>query len=325
MKLISLNQLPLHTDDFFLTDFDIPNKKDAIVVHNPSDAVITSPVFLRSKKTLEDHVAFIRDNNIKKAYIVADDIHFLKNCPSIEYLKVYPSITAQNFDYTPIYEMPNLKWVVCLTTTGLDDHVVSSIDYGRMKPIYKLGILDPKGHINVNQARGVKSLYFDCGFPDSCDLRNVIPGKELLELSICQAPIRSLDGIEDQHFLRRLELSYNRKLTDISALYNLRKSLVNLEIDTCGKIRDFSVLSELDHLEYLSLRGSNSLDDLSFLKKMPKLKCLLLTMNVADGNLGLCKNVPYVKIKNRAHYSLKDKDLPKNISFCDVEPINIFE
>lgn len=34
-------------------------------------------------------------------------------------------------------------------------------------------------------------------------------------------------------------------------------------------------------------------------------------MNVEDGDLSKCLNVPYVNCKNRKHYNLKNKDLPK--------------
>lgn len=319
MAFISFNQLPLYTDDFFITRFGKSNVKDAIVVHNPADAIVVSPVFLRSRKSLEEHIDYIRSNNIRKAYIVADDINFLTQCPSLEYLEVLPSINAQNFDYSPLYEMPNLKWLACHTTTGLDDHCVGSIDYSCIKGIKKLGICYAEGHLNVAQAGDVLSLYFEFGYPKAKNLQNTIPGKELRSFAVCQAPIQSLDGIESAKRLQKLELAYNRSLKDISALHHLRKSLAYLEIDTCGKIRDFSVLSELRNLEFLTLKGSNTLPNLSFISEMPKLKYLCLTMNVVDGDLSLCEQLPYVRIKNRKHYSHNDVGLPKN--FTDPEEL----
>lgn len=317
MNIISLNQLPLYTDDFFIRHFDNLKVKDAIVIHNPTDALIVSPVFLRSRKSLDEHIAYINRNNIKKALIVADDIRFLTRCPGLEYLQIFPSVTAQEFDYSPLYEMPNLKWIVCKTTTGLNDDVVASIDYSRLKGVQYLGISHSGGHVNVDQAGDVISLYFDFGFPNADNLLNSIPGKVLRNFSVCQAPIRSLDGIETAHQLQRLELCHNRRLTDISALRHLSSSLAFLEIDTCGKICDFSVLSELHNIEFLTLKGSNTLKDLSFLKDMPKLQYLHLTVNVEDGDLHLCEQVPYVRIKNRKHYSHKDADLPKDFKNPD--------
>ena len=58
-----------------------------------------------------------------------------------------------------------------------------------------------------------------------------------------------------------------------------------LYIENCAKITDFTILEEMENLEYLWLTGSNSLPDLRFLKKMKKLKTFILDMNVLDGDL----------------------------------------
>ncbi len=154
--------------------------------------------------------------------------------------------------------------------------------------------------------------FFDSGFPKSKTLVDFIPGKVLENFSVRQSPIKSLDGIESAPRIHRLQLAYNRNLADIFALRSLNKTLRYLEIDTCGKIRDFSVLNELHNLEFLILKGSNTIPNLSFLNYMPKLKNLHLTMDVEDGDLSLCKQLPYARIKNRKHYSLKDNELQKN-------------
>ena len=74
---------------------------------------------------------------------------------------------------------------------------------------------------------------------------------------------------------------------------------------------------------HLILKGSNTLPDLSFVKEMPKLQNLHLTMNVEDGNLSICEQLPYVRIKNRKHYSHQDDELPKN--YTDPNVIIPFE
>ena len=248
---------------------------------------------------------------------MANDIHFLAECPSLEYLWILPAIGCDSFDYSPVYSLPNLKWLRCDTTTGPDDEQVASVDYSQIKGLRRLSIHGSKGHHNVASAESITSLIFDFGYPNAKDLQQNFPGETLRYFAICQAPISSLSGIEVASHIHRLELSNNRKLTDISALYNLQQTLSCLEIDTCGKITDFSVLQHLCNLEYLILKGTNALPNLSFLKHMPKLKYFHLTMNVVDGDLSLCEHVPYVKIQNRKHYSHKDKDLPKHYSNPD--------
>lgn len=316
MKFISFNQLPLYTDDFFW-------RNDSIVMFNPSDALIVSPVFLRSRKTLEEHIEYVNNNNIKKAIVIAEDINFLKQCPGLEYLTVYPAVAANNFDYSPIYELKNLKWIQCRTIYGLDEEKLCTIDYSRFQNLKRLGIIGGKGHLNVQEAGDIVTLFFDSGFPNAKTLSGFIPSSMLENFSVSLSPIQSLNGIETASQLRRLELQYNRRLTDISALHYLGKTLRYLEIDTCGKIHDFSVLKELHNLEFLTLKGSNIIPDLSFLNEMPKLKCFYLTMNVENGDLSWCEQIPYVRIKNRKHYSHKDNDLPKD--YTDPNEIIPFE
>jgi len=323
MKFVSFNQLPLYTDDFFLRNLNDTNGKDALVLFNPPDAINISPVFLRSRKSLEEHIQYISDNHIKKAIVVAEDIQFLKRCNSLEYLWILPAITVNEFDYSPIYEMPNIKWLQCETIYGPGEEKVTTVDYSHFHKLKRLGITGGKGHINVHTAETVESLFFEFGFPNAKNLTGFIPGKSLERFSIIQSPIQSLDGIEVASQLLRLDLSYNRRLTDISAIGNLSETLKYLEIDTCGKISDFSVLKDLHKLEFLILKGSNTLQDLSFLKAMPKLKMLHLTMNVNDGDLSLCEHLPYARIKNRKHYSHKDNELPKN--YTDPNTIIPFE
>ena len=311
MKFSTFNQLPLTTDDFFYRHFDSLLVNDAIVIHNPPDALVVSPVFLRSTKTLEEHIVEIQEKGVKKAHIIAEDISFLRRCPGLEYIEIYPAVTARNFDYSPLYDMPNLKWVVCGTTVGWKDEQVASVDYSRMKGIQHLVISHACGHQNVTQAGEVTSMIFQFGYPLSANLNNTLPGSSLRSLAVNQAPIQSLDGIDAAVKLKRLELSSCRRLTDISALRHLKETLAYLEIDTCGKIHDFSVFSELHNLEYLILKGSNTVPNLAFLRDMPKLKYLHFTMKVEDGDLTPCFALKYVRIQNRKHYSHKDADMPK--------------
>ncbi len=312
MRFFSLNQLPLYSEDFAFCSMDDFRSKDALVVVHPENAIILSPVFIRPQKSLDAHISFIQSNQIKKLRTIAEDISFLKQCPSIEYLQVFPSMTAECFDYSPIYELPNLKWLSCRMTYGPEEKQVASVDYSRLSKLKWLAVTGPEGHRNLALATTVSSLILEGGYPASKTLRGAFPAAALECLSITQAPIVSLDGIEEARGLQRLELSYNRRLTDISALGKLGDSLAYLEIDRCGKIADFSMLAQLRSLEFLILKGGNTLPDLSFLKELPKLKYLHLTMNVENGDIEVCRDIPYVRIQNRNHFSLKDKDMQKN-------------
>lgn len=73
-----------------------------------------------------------------------------------------------------------------------------------------------------------------------------------------------------------------------------------LEIDHCGHIEDFSVLNELENLEFLRLLGTNTITDIQFIKKLPKLKTFICDYKVKDGDVHPCGLINgYVYIQNR--------------------------
>ena len=291
------------TDDFYFKD-------DYLVILSPFDVVWESPILARSQKTLEEHIQYIQENQFEKVYIVADDIAFLRQCPTITSLKIIPAYSAAKFDYSPIYDMPNLKELNCQTVYGHKDALKADVDYSHFPSLQCVYASGAKGHRNLESVKGLRHLYLGQGQPASKALIG-FDFSELEKLDLCQSPIRSLNGIDQAACIQKLSLSYCRSLEDVAALASVGKTLTSLEIESCGKIKDFSWLYHLPNLENLVLFGSNTLPNLDFLESMPNLKSFRFTMNALDGDLGLCQNIPYVYCKNRKHYNLKNEDLPK--------------
>ena len=104
-----------------------------------------------------------------------------------------------------------------------------------------------------------------------------------------------------------------RKVFVIAEDISFLRECTSLEIEACGKISDFTWLNYLTELEDLTLWGSNTLPDLMFLRHMQKLRSLRVTMNVADGDLSLCRGIPYVHCRNHRHNNLKNEELPKGM------------
>lgn len=307
MEFYSLNQIPCYVDDFYWRELSDGSDK-AIVIHNPQNALIMTPFYPSSRKTLDEHIEYIRTQNIKSAIVIAEDISFIKDCPSLERIMVFPAISATKFDYSPLYALPNIKWLQCQTVYGKNEENITNIDYSNFPQLERV-LIEETGHLNVDKAKKVTTLRF-YAFPKEKSMVGKIP-TSVLDFSITNSPVQSLDGIEVAEQIFKLELQYNRNLKDISALKNIKGTLKHLEIYNCGKITDFSVLQTLSNLEYLVLRGSNKIENLSFLQKMPKLKYFKFTMNVADGDLSLCESIPHVEIKNHKHYSHRNIHLPK--------------
>lgn len=296
----TMTRLSPITDDFFFQD-------DTLVILSPFEVVWESPVLARSTKSLEEHIEYILQNNIEKVLVVAEDISFLRRCTGIRSVQITPAHSAENFDYTPLYDLPNLREVSCQTVYGPNDNLRADVDYSRFSEIHSIHAYGAKGHRNLSCTKGLRRLSLGKGQPE-CKTLADFDLTQLLELDLCQSTVRSLSGLAQAGNLQRLSLTFCRMLEDISAIPD---SVTSLEIHACSKLRDFSCLFRLSNLEELTLYGNNSLPDLSFLKQMPKLRTFRFTMNVLDGDLRECLRLRYAYCQNRKHYNLKDADLPK--------------
>lgn len=301
-------------DGFAFTALTYPyNVHDAIIVKCKGVSDCEIPQYNIPCHTIEEYTAFIQKKNIEKAIIILNDISFINACPSLKFLKIVPSYQADDlFDFSPLYELPQIKLLDCQNRYGNQEQYLSKIDYSKIKGLISLSVDANKKALNYNKVETLKSLDV-CGFKSKQhDLTDLFCSKELDTLRLLQCGVYSLNGIEISQKMQCLYLHYNRSLSDISALRKIKDTLKALRIENCPKITDFSVLSELENLELLELSGSNTLPNLNFIKKLKKLKTFTFNMNVVDGDLSDCLNLSYVySEKDRKHYNLKDKELPK--------------
>ena len=299
-------------DGYAFTSIDEhTNVYDAIIIRFPPRAqreTTRMPVMGHSP---EEHIALINEYKLEKAKIIAEDISFIRRCPTLKYLDIAPADTApQNFDYSPLYEMPEIHSLTCQTHYGgLREPFSTTVDCARIRGLKDLFVRGT-GYLNVDRVETLENLFVS-SYPKRRNLNGLVSGKHLKKLTFLSCNFESLDGIEAFSHLQSLNIWYNRTLSDISALHHTAPSLRGLSIENCPKITDFSALSSLTRMEALSLEGKNDIPDLNFLNHMKSLRFFTCTMNVADGDLTSCLSVPYVDIRGRKHYNLKNKDLPK--------------
>ena len=299
---------------YIFTGLEKANVYNAIIVRNPVDCDCWCPARLGfSKRSLEEHIAFINEHKLERAIIVAEDLQFITQCPSLKYLKIIPADTApEPFDYSPLYVMPELRYLECATHYGgSSEPYATTIDYAQVNGVSELCIVGD-GHLNYQQLGSLEEITLN-ELKNMRDLQEFSGCTSVKNLSFTMCGLRTLDGIEQMHSLRALSLEYMRTLADISALSRTADTLTHLHIEKCPKIKDFSCLNDLVNLESLSLHGKNELPDLSFLNALKKLKIFTFSMNVLSNDLTPCLRLPYaVCSHDRKTYNLKDKDLPKN-------------
>lgn len=298
---------------FAFTSIDSPvNVLDAIVIRNPEQCNCWSPKKSFSECSLEEHIKLINEYQLEKACIIAEDISFITRCPSLKRIEIMPADSApDNFDYSPLYDMPSIEFLLCKTAYGGSNEPKSTtIDYSQISGLKEINI-SGKGNLNCNRAEMLEIINVgqDKWNKNLTAFSNL---HKLKQLELVQCGITSLQGVETLSDLQELALYNCRSLRDVSAVSSISKSLRALHIENCSAIKDFSCLQELKELECLCLLGSNTLPDLNFLNNMKQLQFFSLSMVVQDGDLVPCLKIPYVHLlKGKKHYNLKDKDLPK--------------
>lgn len=290
---------------------DNPTVYNRLVVTVPQNARADVQHMGRSYRTLDEHIDLINHYQIEKVMIICDDLNFVRDCPSLTDVIVYPSYAAeQNFDYSPLYELPNLKSVNCRTVYGDRAQHKTSIDYSKL-PFIEDVTVQSSGHVNFEKISSLKKTWIS-SVKSIRDFYAVSDSSVLKEVTLLSTGIHNLNGIEKCTSIVSLTFYHNRSLEDISALAQVKETLKVLVVENCSKIKDFSVLEQLGNLEHLQLNGSNTLPNLHFLDSMKNLKTFVFNMKVEDGDLRKCMDIPYASCKNYRHYNLKDCDLPKN-------------
>ena len=332
--MVELNLNELITDHFILVEgyiirdgyFFIEGKKNSnifnrIVIRKPDLARADEMRMGYSYRTLEEHIELINKYQIENAHIICDNLDFILKCPSLKDLDIFPSFDAkENFDYSVLYKMPNLKSLYCKTSYGDCGQYKTILDYSYISGLEELS-MDTDGHVKFETVSTLKEMWIS-GNKKIRSFAGVSCSPILQGVTFLGCGIQSLDGIENHKMMKSLTLWHNYSLKDISALAHVSDTLTELVIDACSKIKDFTVLDSLENVEFLSLDGNNVLPNLEFLKKMKKLKVFTFTMNVEDGDLSNCMEIPYVSCRNRKHYNIKDRELPKNLSKSESEISN---
>ncbi len=275
---------------------------DALIVKETPDASCVYPSYSAGNRTLEECIAFINEHQWESVIAIANDLSFLKHCPSVCHFVFYLNVENR--------QIPKMSYLSMLT--GVRSFHISG--YDGVDELY-IGGTSP---LVFQKLKTLKHLNM-WGIDDKCENRKEkirtledfdLP--ELLKFSMSQCAVPSLKGIQNCPKLQWVDMEYMRTLSDVSDLVSLAPTLRLLSISSCPKITDFSFLSKLRELEYLELHGKNSLPNLDFIKEMPNLRLVNLSMNVLDGDISCLQNIQYADVVCKRHYNLKNKDLPKD-------------
>ena len=230
-------------------------------------------------------------------------------------------------------DLPNLKSI------WLDLPGDCIIDFGKMKKLQKVNLSWSSQYSNFNSLSTLIELRI-VGYNKSSleDFRQMTELKKmilwdptinsLMGIEGCLSlnymdlfrakKLQSLKGIERLNKLEYLHILSCHKLLDISAVFELG-NLRKLTIEKCKSIKEISLVEE-SSIEFLHL---DSIDNLYFISKMPKLETLLFE-NIENGDLSpllghpTLTNVWFPNKKKYTHTRLEIVNSLKNNSTLEI-------
>ena len=206
-----------------------------------------------------------------------------------------------------LYSSKNIE-VIIFKFEETDEKAMDRIDLSKFPNLQAVASDSDLNFCNISKCFSLKTLKVRYWRKENLEeLKNL---SELDSLDITLGNLISLAGIEHTA-IQCLNLSYLKKLNDISSLRNCR-GLKSLQIDHCVSIKNLvEVVKELKSLVALSISGNKGVfSDLKFMKDLKHLQFFVTDFNILDGDLEILKALPYSSIlNNRRHYSLKDEVL----------------
>lgn len=150
--------------------------------------------------------------------------------------------------------------------------------------------------------------------PQSRDLRDFIRFDQLANLTLVMATVDSLDGMEQLSALKEMKIANNRALKRFFSRPELsRLEVVDLWIESCKKM-ELETLPRMESLKQLRLISMGKIPSLkNILPRFPNLESLNLTdSELINGDIHYLLDFPsikHIRIDNKKHYSLKEKDI----------------
>jgi Leucine-rich repeat (LRR) protein len=230
-----------------------------------------------------------------------NDLMFLLELPHLVSLQI---LDLRISDVTPIHSLHALKTLSVMTycTTEIDFRVFSALE-----------------DCSLEWRPNAQSL-FECKTLEKLvvnryDGKDITPFTNLTELkslTILNAPIESLRGLERLQKLRRLRLADLRRISSLAGIETLNQ-LEELEIHTCRGFSSIEELRPLTNLRTLSLSNNGNIESFRALERLARLESLVFyeSTNVLDGDLSPVWNLrklSNVSFQDRPHYSHRRED-----------------
>ena len=191
--------------------------------------------------------------------------------PTLDFLDSWPIrhfelLSRTTSDITPIYRLSGT-----LETLALTDNSRTSLDYSRFSHLKLLAVaMSASSLASIQELTQLEVLalggYTESDFTPLCTLL------ELRQIYFTGRPrLESLRGVERFTKLRDLTIAGASRLTDISALSDIRSPLIELDLQGC---KNFSFVPPLDNLTELKLLNLGNIGEIESFRPLAGLSNL---------------------------------------------------
>ncbi len=257
-------------------------------------------LFMDSSR-IDDCINYLYEHKLRRISInpfqgySSDNLDFLSRLE--DYLEGI-TVLDDRYDYRPLNRLHKLK------SLGFVDNRRDTIDLSNFPKLESLACDYSKRLLSLEGCERLQDLTLS-GYKSPDKTLKQFPDLRSLKIfSLFQSNITSLDGIGKLLSLQEIALYRLSRLEDISAITDLSKTLIKIELDVCKRITNYDILAELKKMETLIISNSGAIPSLSFIKQMPKLNFLsFVGTNILDGDLSPTIGLGYVGFENKKHYS----------------------
>ncbi|NOU20112.1 MAG: hypothetical protein HOO91_21355 [Bacteroidales bacterium] len=254
LKELQLRNMSLN-DISFIQEF-----KELTMLDLSNNEQIRDYSFLKKLKNLT--VLDLRGNNLK-------DVSFLSE---LEGLKALYLSDSKILDYSFLKKFKKLS-ILCLRGNMLSD--ISFLkDLKELDTLYLTNNSQIKDYSFLKELKKLTKIYLNAN--DLTEISFLKELKWLTDIDLCNNKLSDISPLIEIDSLNSLYLGKNN-LNNVSFLRKL-KGLSGLNLNFNKQIDDYSFLRDLEHLNFLDLKGNN-LSDIRLLKGFKKLTALDLSFN----------------------------------------------
>jgi Leucine-rich repeat (LRR) protein len=252
-------------------------------------------------------ISFFNENNVVELYLNCafgwndDNLFFLRKIPNLLSFKI---LNYKIKSLEGIESLSKLKSLDVLT------YAKTPVIFSNFPQLETCGFEWIKGSDSIFESVNLKKLFINSYDKKSCDVFSKLINLE--KLSILNAPIESLHGLNSLKKLNYLCIENLKKLTSFQGIEDLTE-LEELEVQRCKMINSISELSELKKLKRLLLLDMGGIESLKVLDNLNNLEAVLFyeSTNIVDGDISpltRLKKLSKVSFQNRKHYTHQRED-----------------